>query len=448
MIYFVPLFFIVLLVLLFRYPAQTLILIILIALQNFFYLVNLNALFRLPVFPGISLNFTDFMALLTIPVIFFFRKNLVISRQFIAIFFFLWLSVFWVVVFSFLALDATLGLIGNRLRGYFIYLFIPALFYLTGGEKRFRYLFFAVYAVGLAGCLIQFAEFVRGQQFYIPGGMVVNPYFIDAGTYEGVPRFWNRANAANFFMLPTSLAFVISKTKKKLIYLVPLFLSVLSLLLSFTRTAFIYGLLCVGAVFALSAMKNKARVISYFAIGSFLVTALLGIMLFTGKGDVGKAISKRFFSIGDIMDEKVHTTMDVRKDQFNKILKIASKSNFPLIFGLGITNQSVQLYTSDHGYLNILVNLGILGLVFIFWLLYYLFSKSWRLYRTATDEFNASVALGVVCALPGMIVTGINFNYFMGNYFFLTVAMIVMLETIANIERIRSNREERPIPVR
>ena len=96
----------------------------------------------------------------------------------------LFISVLLITLVSMLALDASLSLIGNRLRAYFIYVFIPALICLVGGKQRFNFFIWTILILGIIACLIHFAEFARGGPFIIQGYQPKSIYSREFGTGE------------------------------------------------------------------------------------------------------------------------------------------------------------------------------------------------------------------------------------------------------------------------
>jgi hypothetical protein len=144
----------------------------------------------------------------------------------------------------------------------------------------------------------------------------------------------------------------------------------------------------------------------------------------------------RFQTVIDIYakGEKVET-MEARQQQFKFLKKQMTEADIPPIFGIGITNETARYMTSDLGFMNIIVNMGLAGFLFIIFVFVYLFTRSRFLVYRARDNLHKLVGIAVLCMLPGLLVIGYNFDYLTGIHFILLAFPILLIEAATFADR-------------
>ena len=302
-------------------------------------------------------------------------------------------------------------------------------------EKDLRFFFGVVFALGAVGCLIQYAEFIYGKPFfYIPGTGVGEYFSSKIMKVGGIPRIWHRSGNYGMFMCGVSMSCVLLRQKGKMLFMFLLIGMLISIIISFTRTVYMLTTIAMLAITFICLRKNL--------VSSILVWAILFVLLAScvyfglGKGTMNAFVSRFASTSTAITDAKTPSTFHERMKQFDYRMKKMRKSNYPTIFGMGITNESVKLVTSDLGYLNIFLNLGVLGLIFVVWVYVYLYRKCFRLKSSINEGFYNCVLIGIIAILSGMIVAGINFDYFtVKAHFPLLFICIVSVELIDKFHR-------------
>lgn len=409
----------------------------LLNLTNYFYVISPDSIFYFTILPGISLNISDFLSITMLVVSFFYAlfSEDKISRELGYLLIYFFCSVMLVCILSFFALDASFGEIGGRLRSYFCYFLIPATIYLIKDESDLKFFFGVVFALGALGCLIQYAEFINGKPFfYIPNTGVGEYFSSKEMKVEGIPRIWNRAGNYVMFMCGVSMSCVLLKQKGKMLFMFLLVGSFISIILSFTRTAYALTVLAMLVITFFCLKKNFASSI-FFSVVLFV---LLGSCVYfgLGKGTMNAFVSRIASTPIAITNAKNPSTFHERMKQLDYRMEKMRKSDYPTVFGMGITNESVKLVTSDLGYLNIFLNLGVLGLIFVVWVYVYLYRKCFRLKKSINEGFYNCVLIGIIAILSGMIVAGINFDYFtVKAHFPLLFVCIVSVELIGKFYR-------------
>jgi hypothetical protein len=201
--------------------------------------------------------------------------------------------------------------------------------------------------------------------------------------------------------------------------------------LSLTRTVYIYGISVVLFSAMLVFTKRAGDVMKGLVPVALLVSLVMIGVSMTGDEGIGSAVGSRFSSIASaFLDEKVHTTLDDRRMQFEAISEYVRSTNIPPIFGVGVTDLSVMFVTSDLGYINIILNMGLLGLTIIIWWVIYLLRMSLRLWKASSSISHRVLSGSILASMPGILITGINFDYFTGRYFFWLLTATVVLEVL------------------
>ena len=229
---------------------------------------------------------------------------------------------------------------------------------------------------------------------------------------------------------------LLSKHGKKIIYLAILAISASSVFLSLARTGYFFIFAGTFAIVGTHLLKRKSSLVSVLLVFA-ASAALLGLTLkMTGRFDVETTVVQRLKSAGSAMlDENKKSTWDQRMDQIKWLFQEAKDAPFPPILGLGITNRTVKMVTTDVGFINILINLGLYGILFILFWFTYFFYKAFSLFNRIDDEYLTAVIAAMIGCLAGMIVSLINFDYFTGNKIYLLIVVAVSIESISINER-------------
>ena len=392
---------------------RIILIIVMINLINYFHIINPDRVFYFTIYSGISLNISDFLAIIMLIITFFstlFSKDQIRS-ELLYLLIYLFSSVIAICLLSFLALDASLGAIGGRLRQYFYYFLIPGTIYLIKDEKDLRFFFLLIFALGTIGSLIQYLEFVNGKPFfYIPGTGVGEHFSSGVMKVENIPRIWSRNESFMMFTFAVSMGCVLLRLKDKMVFIFLLAVSLISILLDLTRTVYILTIISILVIVFICLRRNFGSSVLFSLI--LLLILLTSLFFIFGKSTMDTFATRFTSTRTAITDVKHPSTFHARVKQFDYRMEKMRKSSYPTIFGMGITDESVKLVTGDLGYINIFLNLGILGLVFVFWVYVYLYKKCFRLKKKIKEGFYNCVLIGIIGLATGMIIAGINFDYF------------------------------------
>lgn len=417
-------------------PRRALILLTLIYLESFFKLINANLVLMLTLTRGASINLGDALVVLFFVYTLLNMTRGVLSPGLMKILIFLFVAVLGVTLISIVALGASPGIIANRLRSYAYYALIPGLALLVRDREGLRYLVNCIFVIGIAACLFHFVEIYRGAPFVVPNGEVNDTMFLNGvGQWYGFKRLWNRANSCTMLMFIMSVATLASKRPDKSKFMIPLVLSSLSIILALTRTIYAMAMLSTVVVMASATFRRQGSSGSLVLALAAVAALGLGAASFSG-GQVSTATMNRLSSLGEAAGGDLQrTTMSERIQQFNYIKDKLASAPIPPVFGLGFTTQSVQMVTADLGYVNIIVNLGIAGVITVYLLFRYLFTRSLAAMRLEDDMWLSTLGVAIFALVPVMVLTAINFDYFTGRHFVMLALTMVQLEVIGRIVR-------------
>ena len=412
-----------------NFSKKILIVLTILFLEDFLKFININMLFYFPVGAGISINPQDMLVFAYLFYFFISTKKDRISLLLRILLIYLGFCILSVVFISIFAYHSNLGTIGNRLRYYFNYSLIIGLILLVDGKHNLKFLIYVIFSIGVIACCIHFIEYFQGHPFYVSGAGVSSIYFIDgAGNFDGMTRLWNRAPSCTMIMFMISLAFVASHTKNRILFTITIILSLSSIIISLTRTVYVFSIISIISVLLSSIFVKQGKPLFLGAL--VIIIGTVGtVYVMTKKPDMSHAISTRFMSIINIFTEGIdNTTMVNRQKQVAFLKRKLIEADVPPILGVGITNESSRLMTTDLGYMNIITNMGLLGIIFIIWVFLYLFIKSKQLMIMACEDINKFIGMSIFCMLPGLLLIGYNFDYFTGTYFALLAIPVTLLE--------------------
>lgn len=257
-----------------------------------------------------------------------------------------------------------------------------------------------------------------------------------SGTFQGIARLWNRASNTSMIMFALSAGFLASNIKNKMIFIVPFVFALASISLSFTRTIYIFVLVTMLTIFLTSIAYKEGKPV--FVGVLLLILCTLGPMyILKTSPDLLYAVGVRFQTIISSFTEGIEgTTMGARQQQFEFIKQQMADADIPPVFGIGITNKTAKYMTSDLGYMNIVVNMGVLGILFILFFFAYLYNKSRFLMNKAHDDLHKIVGMSIFSMLPGLLIIGYNFDFLTGTHFTLLALPVILLEAaIYRVER-------------
>ena len=418
----------------------------LIVMVNYFYVIDPDGYFYYTISPGLSLNINDSFSFLYFGLTFscLVRHQKIMSTELSRLMTFFLVVCGFVCLLSFVALGASH--VGARLRQYFYYFFIPGAIILIRNEGDFRFFLSTVLVFGMAASLIQYAEFMNGKAFFYVAGAVKNQYFAASdATWQGLPRIWVRAPSCLLFLIGISSArlFGASSKIRTTGSLVSFFAALGSSILSFTRTSYVFSIVVVLTVLILSSAKNFIRMLLVLLLVSAVLASMVSSLL---PREVLSGALSRFESSADALkDTKGKDTMSDRYGQFNQMIRAMKNADYPILFGMGITDQSVRFVTSDLGYMNVVFNLGIFGVVFIVWTYIYMVKMCFRLFRLTADPYYQSILIGIVSICAAMVPTGVNYDFFTNKVFFPLLFFCVV--SIEVIDRLRLGRSlPKPAP--
>ena len=393
-------------------------------LENFLEFVSTGMIY-FPIAAGISLNIRDILILGFIAYYIFSKKKDRVSPQLKLLLIYLAFCLFAITLMSIFAYGATPGAIGRRLSQYMSYVLIVGLVMLVDGNKHLRFFIGVIFVVGLLSCFIHFMEFAQGSYFSLPLFDVSNKYFTgEPGSVEGLIRIWNRASSTTMIMFLLSAVFLTSNIPHRKFFIIPFIISLASIALAMVRTLYVFAACTLVSVFIVNLLRKEGKP---FLLGVILsIIAILSPVYIFKKHPEMFAVIERFQTIYSQGFEAQTMTSRQRQIEFfkNKMLE----ADIPPVFGLGITNESAKYKSTDLGFMNIIINMGLLGIFFIFCVFIYLYQKSRYVMLKSPDDLGRAIGSAVFCMLPGLFIIGINFDYITYTHFTKLLLPVVLLE--------------------
>lgn len=195
------------------------------------------------------------------------------------------------------------------------------------------------------------------------------------------------------------------------------------LLYSFSREAYV-GILF-GAL-VLGLLKQR-----------WVLLALMAFLL-SWQSLVPNSVQERVLMTYDKNDQQLDTSAQDRVTIWNDAMNLFQQN--PVV-GIGFDTYEwlhrVTIYTDTHNYfLKIMVETGVVGLLFFLWLLMKMSRIGYRLFRTAEDPFLKSLGLGFCLVMACVFVVnffGDRWLYLQVNGFlWVTLACVVRAQTIVD----------------
>jgi hypothetical protein len=328
--------------------------------------------------------------------------------------------------------EETIGSIIRIARRYFYYaIFFPALYILLDDKKFARFLKLAIGSV-VVFCVIFIAQFLAGPEhklflwpvnveYQVLQGFRVTRIYVD-GTMAATLLF-----TVSFMFLLFSRGFKYS-LQNIIIFLITIFQNIVT----FGR-ANIFGIIT-GILFSIavtqarSRIKNILKVVLALACASALIWA--GFLIFSTKGsELPKAAFYRFGSAYTAFSQSEDTFIARVQDNLGRMSLV--KKNY--IFGIGFVHDESSLFasargtaesgirTSDSGILTLLLDMGIVGVLWLFAMTVIFFKRSTFIYRRTAGQPYGAVVLGIIAF------------YFSRLFSFITLADFVLYDGIVTM---------------
>jgi putative inorganic carbon (hco3(-)) transporter len=240
--------------------------------------------------------------------------------------------------------------------------------------------------------------------------------------YAGVNGF--AAFEAQFAAFLLTLAFLERKTASKFGYFAVAGFCVYALMFAFSRGA--YAAFLIGCIF-LGVVNQRKLLIPIF------------IFLIGWQVVVPPAVSQRVLSTVQ-EDGQVESSAAGRLTLWEDAMQVFKGDP---IFGTGFNTYAYMGRVGDfrdtHNlFVKVLVETGVSGLAFFLYLLFRMFRTGWRLYRSASDRFLASIGLGLAVWMVSAFIANMFGDRWMylqiSGYTFTVLALAVRGQMIADEE--------------
>lgn len=223
--------------------------------------------------------------------------------------------------------------------------------------------------------------------------------------------------------LPVFLSFVLFKKaiNSRIFYLVLISICFAALMFTYSRGAYISIIVAFLVIGIFAGMKNLLKL----SLGIIII--LLPISIIFGHGNIlPVSVTERFQSITK-KDESIETRQNVWKIAKDYIVQSP-------LFGYGFNAKSYLLPLDTHNmFLNILLEAGVLGLIFFLLIFLTGFKLALRVFKSSEDSFDKALSLGLMGSLVAMVVGnffGSRFNLFASNgYFVALLGMVARLDS-------------------
>jgi hypothetical protein len=349
---------------------------------------------RIPLYnlaPGISLSFQD---LFLLAYLFKFlssgsKRNFIFQREFSVFFIFLTVIFLYSFFFDFRAGDIILTLRIVVLPWTLIFI-VP--FYIANqavSERVIRFLF----PVVIFSFLSQIFYYLVGvyPDAYLRGGAAIAA---DIDPYAELVRSYSSAYISLFVtILATYHYFSNDSGFRRSYLLLVIILSVLSIFLTALRGYIIaYGVFFTGALFLFSSGRTIGRFvgISIISIIAFWILSFQFPLLRTQfQGSFERLITVQSIAEGDITAGGTLSRLDQRAP------RVMSKFRENPVLGWGFSSAFIEYADGHVGHHNILLNVGIIGFLYLNFLFFYLCFKIWK-YKKVANISGRSYLLFIV----------------------------------------------------
>lgn len=217
-------------------------------------------------------------------------------------------------------------------------------------------------------------------------------------TFPGALQF------SSYLTLVMSITFALTlfiKKKKKVFLGSLFFISLIALFATYARSAWL-GFLVSVFVMLFIYVRKKIYVILPAAISVFLGLILV-ISLFNVQA------FQTLILHGEVRDGGLFGSTQAHQSAFTESIKLAIQN--PLGIGVGAagpaSKATVNVIIPENWYLQIVLELGIAGLVIFVSIIYFLFRKLLDIFKNSQDNFYKMLSLGLIGSLVGVSVSSL-----------------------------------------
>ncbi len=231
-----------------------------------------------------------------------------------------------------------------------------------------------------------------------------------------------------FFMqlVPVLMSFAISlkKLKSQIFYFFALFLSILAVMFTYSRGAYLSAIASLLIIVLIGGKK------SFIKIGIGVSVALFFISVFFGYGHIiPVSVKERFEMVKDKDKREADISVQTRENVWTIAREYISQSP---IYGYGYEAQVYLLPIDTHNmYLHLLLEGGIIALIFYILIFLIGFKITYSVFKASSDEFEKALSLGFIGTLVAIFVGnffGTRMNHFASNgYFAILMGMIAKI---------------------
>ncbi len=246
------------------------------------------------------------------------------------------------------------------------------------------------------------------------------------------------ASLGGYYIIAYSILLALSSQYFGWMFLLSIITMILmynSFLLTFSRASYL-GLIVSFTVFIF--LSSKKRIF-------FILAALLGFILALTLPGTSEKVENRIKSTfsGDEAIKSVNTPFGEIKLEESAWLRYQSLINVinnvlpkhPAL-GMGVTGIGL----GDNQYALVMGEIGLIGLAGFIWLMYSLLKVFYFIYKNSANEIEKVIGLGLLCALPGLLVQGLGVNTFiivriMEPFWFLTALASLAYSRIEGVNK-------------
>ena len=409
-------------------------------LERNLYLVSIESLPYIQVTGGIRINVRDMLAFLALFIVTAnsFKQKRIISPGLKYFLIYLVCSIVFLSLLSLLS-GISLGDFGTRLRRYFYYIFIPAVILQIVDKKTLKKFLNIIVIFGLLTCCLHFYENIFHKR--VVAIRETNKTMLDkdiktTSSIFGSKRVFSRSTNTTLaaFVISSSLLLLYG-TSLKMFHGAVVAFTGLSTFISMNRTNMLFLIIYFATIMFMSIIRKGSKwPLKFLTIFcSIAIVGSIGAFFFKDQ-NLYNASCKRLLTTNIIVNDgwtrQKTNTLEDRKEQITKMWNHAINSKFPLspVFGIGIKTSS--LWTADVGFINPLLDMGVLGVILLIWAFIYLFYRGFKIFKLTTDPYYLAIAYGFVAGLFSMVITSFSRDWFSGVSFTYLLITIVVFESI------------------
>lgn len=295
----------------------------------------------------------------------------------------------------------------NCFRTLFSYVFYFILIASVDSPKRLRMLIGMVFVILAASVAIQIVEAALGHRLILGGFSDTSIYDNSTVIVEGqiIPYLWNRATLYLYIGLFLALGATFSKARSYR-FLPIVLLGGIGFVIAMVRQWYLYILAGVLVLFVLQ-MGHKIRT------AAMAIVALIGMLGVTyamsslSQATYGDSLMNIWIARVQTIWHYKETTLTPRAYTWQTQLSHFWQS--PL-FGYGMSPEFRNVWSSDTGVINTLLQFGLIGLAAVVVLIVTVFRKGYQLWRRLKPSLERGYVAGVLGLWVGMLV-GYSFNW-------------------------------------